>query len=289
MKNNEINMFMVDSKADIGSLFSIKLHTMKFTDYKIITLPELAHTTKLNIDVVAGVQPVITCGSPEKLFDIEFDHIHTTDFNSDNFFEIMSILKDITKGFDTGENISTVKILDLCKKYGIKINSDLQKQYNRVFGFDLRKFKYRLYNLYWCFTVYMAIHEGNYASMAKIVPEIKEIKTRRIVSEHDILEYAKEWLSLSCGNISITLKPSPSGFVLVSEVNDIISACYVFISLMAAGITVQGDKKINLKHCPNCGDFFSGHGNKKYCPRCDRRTVFSRIKAEEARQKKLKQ
>jgi ribosomal protein S27AE len=265
----------------MGSLIFINLRTMKFSDYKIRALPEVTrkrgkniHIEK-NVAIVAGVLPLITSGSPEKLMGVELDHVHITEFKSVNFFEIMSVLKDIdvTKNFDTGENISTVKVLELCKIYGIKHDNDLQKQYNNTFGFDLWRFKYRLYSLYLCFAAYAAIHEENYKLLAKIIPGIDR---KGVTKEHDVLEYAKEWLSLSCGNISVALKPSPTGFVLASEATGIISACRVFIALMAASIKVQGDQIINIKTCPNCGDFFSGHGNKKYCSRCDRRTIWAR-------------
>lgn len=32
----------------------------------------------------------------------------------------------------------------------------------------------------------------------------------------------------------------------------------------------------NIKKCANCQTYFWGHGNKRYCDRCDRRTVWSR-------------
>lgn len=44
-----------------------------------------------------------------------------------------------------------------------------------------------------------------------------------------------------------------------------------------ANIIARGDiTSKNIKKCPSCNDLFIGHGNKKYCKNCNRKTEWSR-------------
>jgi hypothetical protein len=288
LKKNQINISLADHKDNIGSLFSVKLDTVRFTNYEVRTLPELRYnfgskeTILKNIDIVAAVPPAIKSATPLIICGCPIDATHIIDFNRDCFFEVMSILKNINidKGFSDKQEISTPKILDLCRKYGIIENHSIWRQHN-IIGCELRNFKYRLYKIFWRFTVYDAIRNEDYSKLRMLIPAVK---LENITDNYEILRRAKEWLILH-GPINVKLAQTKDGFTLNTEVSDIINACQVYISLLAASISVQGDHNINIKNCAHCGDFFSGHGNKKYCHMCDRRTVWAR----EQRQKTKKQ
>lgn len=285
-----VNTFLSDKKEEIGSLFSVKCGFVKFSDYEVKTLPELDRfigdkkTTRKDIEIIAGVRPVALNSAPTVTIDeIPLDVIHEVTFQKDIFFEVMALTKkvDVIAGFNeqTEQAISTEDILALCRKYGIntKVDGPIWMQH-RIHGFELRKFKYALFALRWRFAVYMALCYEDYELMRELVPltTLPDKKT----SDEQILASAKEWLTQFSGSgINVSLCSTSNGFGFEVNTTHIISACDVFLSLMIA----SGDGK-NIKICPNCHRVFLGHGNKKYCDNCNRKTVWSRKKREEEKQ-----
>jgi len=75
---------------------------------------------------------------------------------------------------------------------------------------------------------------------------------------------------------------SPNPKILLCS-NNLFSAAYFQLACYIAKKDIEGYK--NLKQCPEeeggCGNWFWGHGNRKFCPRCDRRTAYSRRKKKE--------
>lgn len=288
--NTLVNTFLSDKKEEIGSLFSIKCNFIKFSDYEVKTLPELQWPLKggkplikKNVEIIAGVPPVVLNKNPPLIDGYPLDVIHEVTFQKDIFFEVMALTKnvDVIAGFNeqAEQAISTEDILALCRKYGIntKVDGPIWMQH-RIHGFELMKFKYSLFALHWRFAVYMAVCYEDYELMRELVPLIDRPVPR--TSNKQVLDAAKEWLTQFSG-IKVSLCSTSNGFGFEINTTHIISACDVFLSLMIA----SGDGK-NIKICPNCHRVFLGHGNKKYCDNCNRKTVWSRKKREEEKQEK---
>jgi hypothetical protein len=51
---------------------------------------------------------------------------------------------------------------------------------------------------------------------------------------------------------------------------------YVFFQLASLIMKPESEVKRGLKQCHGCSQFVWGHGNRRYCSRCDRRTLWSR-------------
>ena len=279
-----VNTFLSDKKIEIGSLLSVKCNFVRFSDYKVKTLPELQRPLKggkplikKNVEIIAGVPPVVLNKNPPLIDGYPLDVIHEVIFQKDIFFEVMALIKNIDAiarfNEQTEQAISTEGILALCRKYGIytRVDGPIWMQH-RIHGFALRDFKYRLFTLRWRFAVYMAVYYEDYSLMRELVPLI-DMPTKK-TSDEQIIEAAKDWLCTGIGeSIKMSLCSNDNGFGLEVYATDIISACDTFLSFMIVG----GDGK-NIKLCPNCLEFFYGHGNKKYCDNCNRKTVWSREK-----------
>lgn len=278
-----VNTFLSDKKEEIGSLLSVTCHFVRFSNYKVKVLPELKMPVdngppiiEKNVEVVSGVPPVVRSDDPKLIIDdTQMDVIHRVVFEKDILFEVLGLTKsvDVEAGFDeqTIQAIPTTGILDLCRKYGLnyKIGGPIWMQY-RIPGFELRNFKYQLFALRWRFAVYMAYCYEDYELMRKLVPLIDMPVPR--TSNKQVLDATKEWLTQYTGpGIELSLVSTNEGFGLEVYANNIIDTCNVFLSLLIA----SGDCK-NIKICPNCRHIFFGHGNKKYCDNCNRKTVWSR-------------
>ena len=293
MVNTLVNTFLSDKKEEIGSLFSIKCNFIKFSDYEVKTLPELQWPLKggkplikKNVEIIAGVPPVVLNKNPPLIDGYPLDVIHEVTFQKDIFFEVMALTKnvDVIAGFNeqAEQAISTEDILALCRKYGIntKVDGPIWMQH-RIHGFELMKFKYSLFALHWRFAVYMALCYEDYDLMRELVP-LNSYPVKK-TGEEQILDATKEWLTQPPTNAGIkaSLCSNENGFGLEVYATDIISVCDIFLSFMM----VSGEGK-NIKLCPNCQGFFHGHGNRKYCNNCNRKTVWSRKKREEEKQEK---
>jgi|CZCA01.1.fsa_nt_gi hypothetical protein len=284
----------VSSKtAEFGSLMIVECSFAKFSDYRIETLPELKRQigektfVERNIQAVIGVKPVIMNETPETVSGVPLDTIHNTLLENDVLLEVLSLARDVDvgEGFNeaTQEAIPTQEILGLCQKYGLveyEVSGPVWMQY-RLFGFELRTFKYRLFCLKWRFDTYRAVLCEDYNQIRMLVPDIlfRQKFFGKVLSDEEALQVAKEWL---CSHsVLAPIKVSPdydkegNRFVLASKASDILEACQVFLSLM---IVSNGDMGTKLRICANeeCRRYFTGHGNLEYCPNCDNRTVHSR-------------
>lgn len=277
-----VNTFLSDKKEEIGSLFSVKCGFVKFSDYEVKTLPELQWPLKgskplikKNVEIITGVPPVVLNKNPPLIDGYPLDVIHEVTFQKDIFFEVMALTKkvDVIAGFNeqTEQAISTEDILALCRKYGIntKVDGPIWMQH-RIHGFELRKFKYALFALRRRFAVYMALCYEDYGLMCELVP-LNNYPVKK-TGEEQILKATKEWFCMG-ESIRMSLCSNGEGFGLEVYATDIISTCDILLSFMAVG----GEGK-NIKLCPNCQGFFHGHGNRKYCNNCNRKTVWSRRK-----------
>jgi len=293
-----VNTFLNDKKMDIGSLLSVKCAFTKFTDYETKIIPELEQTitpegkkiVKHDVEVIAGVPPVKKNRKPTISFaGFVIDHIYEATLSKDIFFEVLALTKNIKPSDyfneQNAELIPTEGILNLCRKYGIvSENKDLWMQH-RIIGFDLQQFKYLLFKLRWIFTVYMAVEYEDFDLMRDLIPSTY-IAEKDKKNDQLILKAAKEWILLHTQKASFSLCMKDKGFGLEVQALDILNACYIFLSFLI----VTGDNR-NIKICANtdCQDFFLGHGNKKYCDKCNRKTLWSRNKrANEDKKKKVK-
>ncbi len=256
-----VNTFLSDKKIEIGSLLSVKCNFVRFSDYEVRTLE--------GFEVIVGVPPVALNKSPPLWIDgYPLDSIHEVIFQKDIFFEVMALTKnvDVMAGFNE-QAIPTDEILTLCRKYGMRDDNDgpIWMKYG-IHGFVLRDFKRRLFTLRQRFVLWRALCYGDYSLMSKLLPFS--------LKEEQVLHAAKDWLCTGMGeSIEMSLCFNEKGFGLEVYATDIISTCDIFLSFMI----VSGDNK-NIKLCPNCLEFFYGHGNKKYCDNCNRKTVWSREK-----------
>jgi len=290
MVKKQVNTFLADKKAEIGSLISVKCSLVRFSKYEIKVLPELHleyaghEVTKNNVGIITGIPPVITNDNPEFVYGYPINTQHTYTFNRDTLFEVLSITKgvDITRHFDRQNQfaIGVAAILNLCKKYGIPAtNGPIWKQH-KIEGFEITNFQYKLYKLHWRFAVYMAFCNEDYNLIRELVNTMS-FGYPQNPSNDVLLSAAKDWLIEELGYINIKLCSNSVGFGLEAHATDIIGACNMLLSMMMT----TGEGK-NVKICPNCGDFFTGHGNKKWCPKCNRKTISSRKKRGEQRKQK---
>lgn len=234
----------------------------------------------MDVEIIAGVAPVIYNESPEFISGMPINTIHTVNFEKDILFDVLSIIKDIDimKGFDeqNTQSIPTFEILDLCKKYGMLFSAEdsIWSQY-KISGFTLFDFKHRLYSLYWRFVVYMAVYKEDYDLMRRVVPSSCFMHyDKKVPTNKEILATTQEWLiNQSNEDINVSLCLNKNRFGLETSAKDIISACNILLSLMIA----MGEGK-NINMCSNCYRFFVGRKNKKYCLRCNRKTIHSRNK-----------
>lgn len=281
-----VKTFLSDKEDALGSLFSVRYSHVRFAGYDVQEIPHLERKHAINSDplVEQNIKIVVGVGKTQKADNPPYpypgnDDVHEIMLNKSVFFDVMSLTKNINIGAGFNEYnanlIPTADVLLLCKKYGFGlglIDYDILKQHKK-FAFPVKVFKYRLFSLHCRFAVYMAIYYDNYNLMRRLIPQNKG--PRGISSNEQLLTIAKEWLATYTDpgpGIRFTLRPTAKGFGFeVDACGDIIHAADMILSFMIAG----GDGR-NIKICVNCGQFFTGHGNRKYCNNCNRKTVWSR-------------
>jgi hypothetical protein len=281
---SKMDTFRVDKKAETGSLMAVECTFAKFSGYRVETLPTL-HTqrgTEKDVDVVIGDN------APSFA-------LNTILLEKDILFEALSLARnvDTDEGFNrnTLNAIPTNAILSLCQKYGLLDHATFDSiwaQYRKP-GFMLHLFKHQLFALHSRFAVYRAVLYEDYKAIRALDPDIKlrERNLGKRLSDDEALTAAKEWLAhwtIPGPGLKTSLRydRKSDSFVLVSRANDFLEACDIFLSLMIASDEIEGS---NLKVCANenCRSYFVGHGNAKYCPNCNRKTVWSRKKRDEER------
>lgn len=298
MRRTAKDIFLSDKKEQLGSLFSVRYDAVKYPAYEVRTVPEITRIIHLpgqvegrsisqkNVEVVCGVGRPIKNDRPFLLLGQPIDVIHRTALTKQVFFEVMNLVRklDVKAWFDeeTCQAIPTEGILALCRKYGISSNveSPLWLQH-RIAGFELRNFKYRLFKLHWRFSAYMAYWNEDYNLLRELLPWRTTLPEEELRNQKRVVEFAKEFLTEE-GAINFELVPTAEGFALEAIAQDIIHACHIFLSLM---VLVKEGRNIKVCLNPKCQAFFTGRG--KYCPNCDRRTVWSQRKREEERKMKL--
>jgi len=286
------------------SLATVTCGLVHFSDYTIETLPEVkwqigekVHVYK-DVDAVVGIPPVIVSANPKTVSGMPLDSIHETCLETDTLFEVLHLARniDVLRGFslETSKEISTSEVLDLCRKYGLlrfDVSGPVWMQH-RKHGVLLNRgqgnLAYGLFALKWRFEVFMAVLSEQHDVVRDLVPDVwfRERFLKRGLSDEEALQVAKEWLCEGSTLRPITIFPTydnqSDAFILTTSAPDILEACHVHLSLMLVG---NGDLGRNLLVCqnPHCGRYFTGHGNAKYCPNCDRRTLWSRRKRNEER------
>lgn len=283
------NLFLGDIKQELGSLLEIRYSGIKFSDYKTKTLPKLVNGVieghdiiEEDVEIIEGVLPVFKNNQPTlKVYSHILDVWHESILDKETFFDILSLAKNIDIkarfGSHNIEAIPTNEIIELFKKYGmsasdISYDGPIWRQYN-IYGINLRSFKYRLFTLHWRFSVYMALCYEDCDLLREIVPS-SLLPDGKKSSNKQLLETAADWLIQETrAGVDLSLKLNKELFSLSFEASDIISASNIFLMLLI--ITGDGN---NLKVCanPKCQQVFLGHGNRKYCHNCNRKTVWSR-------------
>ncbi|HAA81541.1 MAG TPA: hypothetical protein DCE09_08320 [Thermoanaerobacter sp.] len=101
-------------------------------------------------------------------------------------------------------------------------------------------------------------------------------RRKKITAQQFISDLIDQRLKEMQPRISAYL-PNPR---ILLHTNNLFTVAYFQLALL---ITQKDETKgKNLKVCPieegGCGNLFWGHGNRKFCPLCDRRTAYSRRK-----------
>lgn len=295
MKKLKEDRFLLDKRQEIGSLWAIKYTALKYKSYEHTILPEIKEVDskdrsliRKNIEVIAGTPNYGEYDLSDPL-DIAKGLVQEESLNSETFFDVLALTNqvELAKGFceDSTQAIPTSLILELCHKYGLlnySIQDEIWTQY-KIRGFEVIDFKYRLFLLRKQFAVYMGIYNGDVIIIKSLLgrqlpPSVKD--------DHGILQFALEWLIKSPG-MSLNVQPTigDEGLGLQVKTSTLIMACTHFLLLM-----IICDDGRNLKLCPHCLNYFryAGKGKKVYCDKCDRRTIHSRKKRAEERQKRGK-
>lgn len=209
MRKRQVETFAADIKAEIGSLAAVVCSFVRFSDYRLITLPSLnlelpggKTYTETNVEAVAGIGPVIRNESPETILDMSLDSIHSVVLCENIFFEVLDITRNVdpNEGFEAAEPaISTDEVLGLCRKYGLPVGAGQNRIWKQhgLDGFVLRDFKYSLFRLKWRFAVYWAVCHEDYSAIRAWCPNVRLLEgvvAKRKLTDKEALTITKEWL-----------------------------------------------------------------------------------------------
>lgn len=285
-----LDLFFSDKKAEIGSLLAVECSLHKFTGYEVKTVPELKLTIgeqtvrKKSVKVISGIRPLIRSKKPEFIMGNIADTLHRIDFGKEILFHALNLTRKVNmeKGFneEARDAISTEEILALNRRFGLLEESYGLWTQHRIEGFELDHYKYRLFRLRWRFAIYWASVYEDIETLRNLVPIVKMTENERggtRLSRQETLFLANEWLAMDTSELKTSLHydRASGNFSLRSQARTFLEACDILLSLLIASSEDEGK---NLKVCRNaeCGNYFTGHGNAKYCSSCDRRTIWSR-------------
>ena len=266
--------FIGDLLDEVGKLTIVQSYNLRFEEYEI--------------EEIKGKKFIVGKGRPANPFKNEnvFE-------GPELLFSLINLVKGpLPKYFNEPHMdsvISDESIMKWCKKYGIpyrdtELNRLLEDEKWRDNILHLGMFKYKIAWLYAYFSLWKAIISEDQEEINKYRDFVKlEMETIKMLPDgpkKDDLTYLKEALTAAVDkhfrvNIHLVYNSDSKTyeFKLASD-SLIIIAYYQLASLMTKNHT---ENKKKMKNCAYCQSiYWANHANSRYCPNCDRRTVWSR-------------
>jgi hypothetical protein len=291
------SIFISDLRQELGNLTTIKVTNLIFKEYIIEKINDYKHDNITNSDEFIIGKELIMLEPPlsNKLSEFEFERATSTYESSDLLFDLINIVEldgYLPAGFNRPNLdpiMPTRKIIGFCRKYGMPFNvlktipDSFRADKNggtMKYGFSIQSFRYRLGFLYSFFRLWKGIQENNYKDIDEYAFCVGIANEDKFDNRVNKIATIKRMLPLDMRG-SLNLLPrydsSSDTFGFGIYANDLFDVAYY---QLAAIMTKGTDFKENLKICPpdggGCGSIFWGHGNQKYCKKCNRKTIWSR-------------
>lgn len=284
------SLFINDLRQELGSLPTVNSPVFKYKEYESIVVDSSEyiiakglidpHEPKSNLYVELGIEcESAAYGSFEILFSL---------------IQLVKIKGYQSKDFDKipdDEIISNNDIIEWCYKYGLpffpttQIKEDLTDSNGEKVeaGFLTGSFRLSLSFLYGCFNLWRAIYEKNSNDIDKYAAFLGILKNAKFKNlDEKISTLKSSFPLLSIGSIELRprydAKTDAFGFGIYTR--DIFQVAYFQLATLMT--KTSKEIKDNFKMCPACSSMFWGHGNRKYCPNCNRKTIWSRKQKEQS-------
>jgi len=255
------DQFTRDLANEVGRIASVETLNMKFAEYFIRTID--------------GKDYVLGKNKKKGVF-CEFNEYKL-------LFSLFSLVKSpLPRYFDNKYLINVVPIeaiLQFCTEYGLPYEDKNLWEEHRYAGFEVGHFRYRIAVLYSFFLLWKAFYENDEASI-NLNMLLVGLKPADYSDHKQKRAHIKEWLAryvTTFGNhfsFEVDYNAVKDGFFLKLRTRNIFDTCYYQFATLLTNEDVLF--KGNLKSCKACNAFFWGHGNKRYCEKCNRKTVWSR-------------
>lgn len=172
--------------------------------------------------------------------------------------------------------------------WGLMKGTEMVDEKSREFGsriwLSLTRFRRQVVTLYLLFHLWQALLYDDEQEIAKYLQPLaaKDIsgssfKHKKITAQQFLSGLIDQRLREMQPRFSAYL-PNPK---IILHTNNLFTVAY----FQLACLITQKEEGKHLKTCPReeggCGKLFWGHGNRKFCPKCDRRTAYSRRKKKE--------
>jgi len=207
-----------------------------------------------------------------------------------SFKELMELITPETatrwikeKGFPEIECSYLIDNLGIIK--GWEVENKKSQEFGSRIWLSLSRFRRQLVTLYLLFHLWQGLL---YESEQKITICLQALAAEDIsgLSFEQKKITAQQFLSGLIEQRIQKMQPRFSAYLpypkIILHTDSLFTAAY----FQLACLITQGEKDgKHLKMCPKeeggCGNLFWGHGNRKFCPLCDRRTAYSRRKKKE--------
>jgi len=149
---------------------------------------------------------------------------------------------------------------------------------------SLSRFRRQVVTLYLLFHLWQALLYDNEREVDRYLRPLAardisglSFRHKKIIAQQFISNLIDQRLREMQPRFSAYL-PSPK--ILLHTSNLFSVAYFQLATLITRETQGEPEKKKHLKVCPDdqggCGNLFWGHGNRRFCPNCDRRTAYSR-------------
>jgi hypothetical protein len=267
------NYYVSDLAADIGNLTTVSSSNFVFEDYSIKEIEGKRF--------VIGERPIKNPHRDPTLYK-----------GPELLFSLIQLVKGELPAYFNGPHmdrvISDKDVLNWCEKYGIpyrdrEMNLLLNDELARMNQLHLGIFKYKIAKIYAAFALWKALSEEDEGEITKLkyiwepLLKIREIAGK--VEQKDQITKLKESLALSIpvDGVRMQLIHHDGKFKFAAITDSLINLAYYQLS----SLMTRPDTEKRMKNCEHChSPFWAKGNNSKYCPNCNRKTVWSRNKKE---------
>jgi hypothetical protein len=262
----ENKFFVNDLIQEVGNINAVNSYNFQFEEYEFVEIE--------GKKFIKGIGKAVNPYTNENLLE-----------GPELLFSLVNLVKGNLPQFFDKEFMDPVvsdnDVLQWVKKNGIPYR-DKELHYLNVL--NLEHFKRRVAWLTARFNLWKAIVEENLNEVKKwnfALQKYDDLLKVQFAEETNELVIYQKALAKKIGD-SMKVKISldyTNGFKFIVETDDLFSvAYYQFAALMTKE---PSDSKKKMKHCSYCNSiFWAKSAKKKYCSKCDRRTIWSRKQKE---------